>query len=194
MVRASKRAGEFVTLSELAEEVGIDACRYFFLARSPATHMEFDLELAKRESADNPVYYVQYAHARNSGILSLARSRGIDWSLGDVTLLNHPSELSLIRAMLRFPELVAHMARTLEPPSPAPLYDGVGHGFPLVLRELPGDFIQSGRPGLEPGPAEAGGIGPDRLPPFAGIDGHERPGADVTPGPVRAALLQSASP
>ena len=115
LVRASKRAGEFVTLSELAEEVGIDACRYFFLARSPATHMEFDLELAKRESADNPVYYVQYAHARNSGILSLARSRGIDWSLGDVTLLNHPSELSLIRAMLRFPELVAHMARTLEP-------------------------------------------------------------------------------
>ena len=115
LVRASKRAGEFVTLRELADEVGIDACRYFFLARSPATHMEFDLELAKKESADNPVYYVQYAHARNSGILNQARSRGMDWSLGDVTLLDHPSELALIRAMLRFPDLVAHMARTLEP-------------------------------------------------------------------------------
>ena len=115
VVRASKRTGEFVTLGELADEVGIDACRYFFLARSPATHMEFDLELAKKESADNPVYYVQYAHARNSGILNLARSREMDWSQGNVALLNHPSELSLIRAMLRLPELVAYMARTLEP-------------------------------------------------------------------------------
>ncbi len=115
LVRASKRAGEFVTLRELADEVGIDACRYFFLARSPSTHMEFDLELAKQESNDNPVYYVQYAHARNSGILNLARSQDLDWSQGDVTLLNHPSELALIRAMLRFPELIAHMSRTLEP-------------------------------------------------------------------------------
>jgi arginyl-tRNA synthetase len=115
LVRVSKRGGQFVTLGELADEVGIDACRYFFLARSPSTHMEFDLELAKQESADNPVYYVQYAHARNSGILSLARSRDIDWSQGDVSLLNQPSELSLIRAMLRLPELVAHMARNLEP-------------------------------------------------------------------------------
>ena len=115
LVRASKRAGEFVTLRELADEVGIDACRYFFLARSPSTHMEFDLELAKQESNDNPVYYVQYAHARNSGILNLARSQDLDWSQGDVTLLDHPSELALIRNMLRFPELIAHMARTLEP-------------------------------------------------------------------------------
>jgi arginyl-tRNA synthetase len=115
LVRASKRAGEFVTLRELADEVGLDACRYFFLARSPATQMEFDLELAKQESAENPVYYVQYAHARNAGILTLARSRDIDWSEGDVALLNDPSELSLIRAMLRLPELVAQMARSLEP-------------------------------------------------------------------------------
>lgn len=115
LVRASKRAGHFITLGELADEVGVDACRYFFLARSPATHMEFDLELAKQESADNPVYYVQYAHARNVGILRQARCRDLDWSNGDVSLLTHPSELSLIRAMLRLPELVAHMARTLEP-------------------------------------------------------------------------------
>jgi arginyl-tRNA synthetase len=115
MVRASKRTGEFVTLRELADEVGLDACRFFFLARSPATQMEFDLELAKKESSENPVYYVQYAHARAAKILSRARGGDIDWSGGDVTLLNDPGEQSLIRAMLRLPELVANMARTLEP-------------------------------------------------------------------------------
>ena len=115
VVRASKRTGDFVTLRELTDEVGADACRYFFLARTPSTQMEFDLELAKEESSENPVYYVQYAHARNAGILNLARTRNIDWSEGDVALLTHPSELSLIRTMIRFPELVEHMARTLEP-------------------------------------------------------------------------------
>ena len=115
VVRASKRTGDFVTLRELAEEVGGDACRFFFLSRTPSTQMEFDLELAKRESSENPVYYVQYAHARNAGILSLAREREIDWSLGDVSLLTHPSELALIRSMLRLPELVQQMAQTLEP-------------------------------------------------------------------------------
>ena len=115
VVRASKRTGDFVTLRELAEEVGKDACRFFFLARTASTQMEFDLELAKQESNENPVYYIQYAHARNVSILKLAESRGIDWSAGDVGLLNHPSELSLIRSLLRLPELVDHMARTLEP-------------------------------------------------------------------------------
>ncbi|MCI0867250.1 MAG: arginine--tRNA ligase [Chloroflexi bacterium] len=115
VVRVSKRTGDFVTLRELADEVGADACRYFFLARTPDTQMEFDLELAKKESADNPVYYVQYAHARNASILSLARSRDIDWSQGDITLLDHPSELALVRIMIRLPELVDQMARTLQP-------------------------------------------------------------------------------
>ena len=115
VVRASKRTGDFVTLRELADEVGSDACRYFFLARTPSTQMEFDLELAKKESSDNPVYYVQYAHARNAGILNLARERHIDWSTGDVELLTDPSELALIRAILRFPELVQQMASALEP-------------------------------------------------------------------------------
>ena len=114
-VRASKRTGEFVTLRELADEVGGDACRFFFLSRTPSTQMEFDLELAKKESSENPVYYVQYAHARNAGILNLARERNIDWSKGDVSLLEHPSELALIRHMLRLPELVQQMAQSLEP-------------------------------------------------------------------------------
>jgi arginyl-tRNA synthetase len=115
VVRASKRTGEFVTLRELAQEVGVDACRYFFLARSPDAQMEFDLELAKKESAENPAYYIQYAHARNAGILNLARQRDIDWSQGDVTLLRDPNELNLIRTMLRLPELVAQIAKSLEP-------------------------------------------------------------------------------
>jgi arginyl-tRNA synthetase len=115
MVRASKRTGEFVTLRELVDEVGVDACRYFFLARAPSTQMEFDLELAKQESSENPVYYIQYAHARNVSILRLARDRNIDWSAGDVSLLNDPNELNLIRTMIRLPELVEQMAQNLEP-------------------------------------------------------------------------------
>ena len=74
-VRASKRSGEIVTLRELLEEAGSDACRFFFLSRTPESQMDFDLELAKKESADNPVYYVQYAHARIAGIMALSKER-----------------------------------------------------------------------------------------------------------------------
>ena len=115
VVRASKRAGEFITLRELVDEVGADACRYFFLARAPSTQMEFDLELAKKESAENPVYYIQYAHARICGILRNAREMGIDWSSGDVSALTDPKEMALIRKMVLLPELVDSMARSLEP-------------------------------------------------------------------------------
>ena len=115
VVRASKRAGEFITLWELVDEVGADACRYFFLARSPSTQMEFDLDLAKKESSENPVYYIQYGHARIAGILRNAREMGIDWGQGDVSLLKDPNELALIRKMVLLPELVESMARKLEP-------------------------------------------------------------------------------
>ena len=115
VVRASKRTGEFVTLRELVDEVGSDACRYFFLARAASTQMEFDLELAKKESSENPVYYVQYAHARNVSILNLARSQNIDWTSGDLTLLTDVNELNLIRAMVRLPELIEYMSTNLEP-------------------------------------------------------------------------------
>ncbi len=114
-VRASKRTGEFITLRELVDEVGPDACRYFFLSRTPSTQMEFDLELAKKESSENPVYYVQYAHARLVGILNNAREQVIDWSEGDLSLLVDANELALIRKMLLLPELVESMARSLEP-------------------------------------------------------------------------------
>ncbi|MBI2855836.1 MAG: arginine--tRNA ligase [Chloroflexi bacterium] len=114
-IRASKRTGELVTLPELLDEVGPDPCRYFFLARSPGSQMDFDLELAKKESEENPVYYVQYAHARIASILRLAQERQIDYSNGDVSLLTHPAELSLIRRMVMLPELVESMAISLEP-------------------------------------------------------------------------------
>ena len=114
-VRASKRSGDLVTLRELIDEVGADACRFFFLSRSPESQMEFDIDLAKEQSAENPVYYVQYAHARIAGILRLATERGIDFSGGDLSLLVHEAELSLIRKMLQLPELVEQMAGALEP-------------------------------------------------------------------------------
>ena len=114
-VRASKRSGDLVSLRELIDEVGADACRFFFLSRSPESQMEFDIDLAKEQSAENPVYYVQYAHARIAGILRLAAERGIDFSGGDLSLLVHEAELSLIRKMLQLPELVEQMATALEP-------------------------------------------------------------------------------
>jgi len=115
LVRVSKRSGELVTLRELVEEVGADACRFFFLSRSADSQMDFDLELAKKESADNPVYYVQYAHARIASILRLAQERQIDYQDGDVSLLTTEPELTLIRKMMMLPEIVETIAITLQP-------------------------------------------------------------------------------
>lgn len=114
-VRFSKRVGEVVAIRELVEEVGPDACRFFFLQRSPESQMEFDIELAKERSEKNPVYYVQYAHARIIGILRIAGERGIDYADGDTSILVNEAEVSLIRKMLQLPELVSMMARNLEP-------------------------------------------------------------------------------
>ncbi len=114
-VRLSKRAGEIITLREVVDEVGRDACRFFFLQRSADAQMEFDLELAKRQSNENPVYYVQYAHARIAGILGQAAERSLDLEGGDVSLLRHPAELALVRKMLLLPELVEQIAANHEP-------------------------------------------------------------------------------
>ena len=114
-VRLSKRAGDIITLREVIDEVGADACRFFFLLRSADSQMDFDIDLAKRQSNENPVYYVQYAHARTAGILRTGGERGLTYEDGDQRLLNHPRELALIRKMLVLPELVDHIARTYEP-------------------------------------------------------------------------------
>ncbi len=114
-VRLSKRTGNIVTLRELVEEIGPDACRFFFLSKAPGSQMELDLELAVRESEENPVFYIQYAHARIAGILREARERGIDFEGGDVSLLTHEAELALVRKMVQLPEVVAMAAENLEP-------------------------------------------------------------------------------
>lgn len=115
VVRLSKRAGNLVLIRDVIDEVGKDAARFFFLSRSADAQMEFDLELAKRQSAENPVYYVQYAHARIAGILANAAERGVTHEGADVSLLTHPAESALIRKMLQLPELVHLMATEREP-------------------------------------------------------------------------------
>ena len=123
-VSMSKRAGTFVTLDELIDEVGADATRFFFSQRSATQHLDFDLELAKRQSNENPVYYVQYAHARCSSILRHAVEQGRDaaesagtdaGATGDaLLLLAHPAEQALIRKLLQLPEVVEDAARRRE--------------------------------------------------------------------------------
>ncbi len=125
LVRISKRSGDIITLREVMDEVGTDACRFFFLSRSADSQMDFDMELAKKESADNPVYYVQYAHARIASILRLAKDRRINYRDGDVSLLSSEPELTLIRKMLLLPEIVEVVAHTLEP-----------HHLPYYARDL----------------------------------------------------------
>jgi len=115
VAKVSKRSGDIITLRELIDEVGADACRFFFAARSADSQMDFDLELAKKQSADNPVYYVQYAHARIASILKLAEEKKIDYSAGDISLLTTEPELTLIRKMLLLPEMVEMVTLTLEP-------------------------------------------------------------------------------
>ena len=115
IVRLSKRSGDMITLREVVEEVGADACRFFFLSRSADSQMDFDLELAKKQSQDNPVYYVQYAHARISSILKLAKEKGIDYQNGDVSLLTSEAELALIRKLLRLSEIIEMIVETSEP-------------------------------------------------------------------------------
>jgi arginyl-tRNA synthetase len=129
LIKLSKRTGELITLRELVEEVGADACRFFFLSRSADSQMDFDLELAKKESADNPVYYVQYAHARIASILRLAQEQKIDYSHGDVGLLTHEAELDLIRKMVSLPEIIELAAQKLEP-----------HHLPYFAQDLATSF------------------------------------------------------
>ena len=113
-ISMSKRAGEFITLDELLEEVGVDAARWFFASRAATTGIDFDIELAKKESADNPVYYVQYAHARIASILRKAADTGLDPAVNLEGLLGGVPEAALARAIVRFPEVVEDAARSEE--------------------------------------------------------------------------------
>jgi arginyl-tRNA synthetase len=128
----SKRAGEFIELDDLVREVGVDPVRWFFSSRAFTSGIDFDLELAKKQSSENPVYYVQYAHARASSILRAAATEGLstdDARTGD--LLDHPAEQALLRALLDFPDTVGVAADRRET-----------HEVPRYAYELASAFSQ----------------------------------------------------
>lgn len=129
-VAMSTRGGEFVTLREVVDEVGKDATRFIFLTRRTDSPLDFDLEVAKAQSNDNPVFYVQYAHARLCSVFEVAAERGIDFdarSVGEDTLarLESSQEFALIKLLGEYPEVVANCAKSLEP-----------HYVPYYLHEL----------------------------------------------------------
>ncbi|MBN1993726.1 MAG: arginine--tRNA ligase [Anaerolineae bacterium] len=114
-VRQSKRTGDFITVREVVDEIGPDAFRFMLLTRSADSQMELDLTLATKQSSENPVYYVQYGHARIASIFRKAQEEGASMQGGEVSLLTHPAELELIRQMLRLREVVALAAQTFSP-------------------------------------------------------------------------------
>jgi arginyl-tRNA synthetase len=107
-VRMSKRTGIYVTLDELIEEIGLDAARFFFMAKNPTTHLDFDMSLAKEKSEKNPVYYVQYAYARICSILKKIENKA---SYGNYELLKDSAELKLTKELIRFPEIIEDTAK-----------------------------------------------------------------------------------
>ncbi len=111
----STRRGQYISLQEVMDEVGVDAGRFFFLMRHIKAHLEFDLELAKKQTPENPVYYVQYAHARISSILDTAREQSLTPATADFALLNQEEELALIKTLGQFPEMLINCSVQLEP-------------------------------------------------------------------------------
>jgi len=113
--KMSTRKANFVTLDELMDEVGSDVTRFFFLMRAPNTHLEFDIAEAKEAGEKNPVFYLQYAHARIKSIMRKVEEEYSFDSVPDTSLLTHPSEIKLIKAMIRFPEIIQSAAESREP-------------------------------------------------------------------------------
>jgi arginyl-tRNA synthetase len=127
-----KRSGNFITLREVVDEVGSDACRFYFLMRRSDSQLDFDLELAKRQSNDNPVYYVQYAHARVCSINRNAIEQGIvipKTGRIDLSTLTLAEELALAKHLARYPETVIATAQSCEP-----------HRIVYYLQELAAQF------------------------------------------------------
>ncbi len=129
-VQMSTRSGEFTTLREVLDEVGVDAARFFYLLRSFHSHLDFDLTLAKTQSSENPVYYIQYVHARICSIFREAAERGT--GVADrppLSALTLPDEVALMKKLARFPDVVAEAVRLREP-----------HRIPFYLLELAREF------------------------------------------------------
>jgi len=113
--KMSTRKANFVTLDELMDEVGADVTRFFFLMRSPSTHLEFDIDRAKEDGEKNPVFYLQYAHARICSILRKVEEQGLGTGAADLSLLTHESEIRLIKSVLDFPDVILTAADRMEP-------------------------------------------------------------------------------
>ena len=131
-VQMSKRAGEFITLKDVIDEVGADTTKFIFLTRRPDSHLDFDLEVAKTQSSENPVFYVQYANARINSIYKHAREKGIDtgmFSDADLSLLTAPEELRVVKKLLLYPMIFEGAAKAHEP-----------HRITFYLQELSGMF------------------------------------------------------
>ena len=132
-VKLSKRAGSYLTLRELIDEVGRDATRYFLVARAASSQLTFDIDLALSQSNDNPVYYIQYAHARTCSVMRKLAEQGWHWqaetALQHLDQLTEEQERALLRRLDRYPEIVASAALNSEP-----------HTIATYLRELAGDF------------------------------------------------------
>jgi arginyl-tRNA synthetase len=118
-VKLSKRAGSYVTLRDLIDEVGRDATRWFLIARKADSQLVFDIDLARSQSNDNPVYYVQYAHARVCSVMRQLAERGIAWNrengIANLTRLDNEHEVALMTELSRYPEIVEAAAANLEP-------------------------------------------------------------------------------
>ena len=131
-IAMSTRAGKFETLADVCAEVGVDAARFIFLSRKSDSHLDFDLEVVKQQSMDNPVYYVQYAHARICSLMLKAEERGIKAGEPDMqrlSRLNTPEDLALLKCMDRFPDILSLASRTLSP-----------HHLSYYLQELAGEL------------------------------------------------------
>ena len=126
-VKMSKRAGKFITLRELVDEVGADACRFFFASRTPNAQMTFDVQLAKKQSNENPVFYVQYVHARIHSIFAAATQKGLE--PGDIVMPLSAQERALLMKLVWFKTVLQNCLRDLSP-----------HHLPTYLMELAGLF------------------------------------------------------
>ncbi len=147
VVKMSTRKANFITLDELIGEVGADAVRYFFLMRTITSHLNFDLGLAKQESDENPVYYLQYAHARICSIFRKAAERGVHFLPEGMVpdLLVQPEELALLRTLLDFPDLLVSCAEANEPHRLAEYLHGLAGEFHLFYHK---HTVLSADPGL----------------------------------------------
>ena len=152
-VAMSKRAGTFIGLDELIDEVGADAARFTLLTHSNDSTMSFDLEVVQRQSMDNPVYYVQYAHARLASILARAQRDGVAQKPveeTDLSLLTHEAELDLLRSIAELPQLIAQAAELRAPHRLSVRRAGAGgprapvlHGVPGGLRRRPPHAVEA---------------------------------------------------